>query len=64
MFYRIALALPSDFATMLMMDALTGNRKTDDPAAFAEKLYNHRGYAAWAEKHGRTMRARMSKKGF
>ena len=63
-FYRIALALPSDFATMLMMDALTGNRKTDDPTVFADKLYNHGSYAAWADKHGKAMRARMSKKGF
>ena len=63
-FYRIAMALPSDFATMLMIDALTGNRKTDDPSVFADKLYHHKGYAAWAEKHGKAMRARMSKKGF
>ncbi len=63
-FYRIALALPSDFAAMLMMDALTGNRKTDDPTVFADKLYNHGSYAAWADKHGKAMLARMSKKGF
>ena len=62
-FYRIAMELPSDFATMLMIDALTGNRKTEDPSVFADKLYNHKGYAAWAEKHGKAMRARMSKKG-
>ena len=63
-FYRIAMALPSDFATMLMMDALTGNRKTDAPSLFADKLYNHKGYTPWAKKHGKAMRARMSKKGF
>ena len=63
-FYRIAMALPSDFATMLMMDALTGNRKTDNPSLFADKLYHHRGYAAWADKHGKAMRARMGKRGF
>ncbi len=62
-FYRIAMALPSDFATLLMMDALTGNRKTADPTIFADKLYNHKGYAAWAEKHGKAMRARMNRKG-
>ena len=63
-FYRIAMALPSDFATMLMMDALTGNRKDVYSTFFADKLFNHNGYAAWAAKHGKAMRARMSKKGF
>ena len=62
-FYRIAMALPGDFATMLMMDALTGNRKTEDPSVFADKLYNHKGYESWAEKHGKAMRARMNRKG-
>ena len=61
-FYRIAMALPSDFAMMLMIDALTGNRKSDDPGLFANKLYRHKGYAAWAEKHGKAMRARMNRK--
>jgi hypothetical protein len=61
-FYRIAMALPSDFATMLMLDALTGNRKTDDPSVFADKLYNHHGYEPWANKHGKAMRARMNRK--
>lgn len=61
-FYRIAMALPSDFATMLMIDALTGNRKTADPTVFADKLYNNSGYHAWAEKHGKAMRARMNRK--
>lgn len=61
-FYRITLALPSDFATMLMMDALTGNRKTNDPSMFANKLYNHKDYTAWADKHGKAMRARMNKR--
>jgi len=58
-FYRIAMALPSDFSTMLMIDALTGNRKTDNPGVFAEKLYHHSGYADWAKKHGKAMRNRM-----
>ena len=62
-FYRIAMELPSDFATMLMMDALTGNRKNEDSSVFADKLYNHKSYSKWAEKHGKAMRARICVKG-
>jgi hypothetical protein len=60
-FYRIALSLSSDFAAMLMMDALTGNRKTDNPKVFADKLFYHPGYKKWSEKHGKALRARMNK---
>ncbi len=55
--------LPGDFATMLMMDALTGNRKNEDSSVFADKLYNHKSYSKWAEKHGKAMRARICVKG-
>lgn len=63
-FFRIAMALPGDFATMLMMDALSGNRKTDNMDFFAKKLFNHPDYQAWAEKHGKALRARMSRKDY
>ena len=58
-FYRISVQLPSDFATMLMMDAICGNTKAPSPSYFAEKLYRHPGYAGWAKQHGKAMRAKM-----
>ncbi len=60
-FYRIAIKLPSDFASMLMTDAMAGKCKADTPI-FADKLFNHPGYAKWAELHGKALRARMNKK--
>ena len=50
-FFRVTEALPSDFATMAMMDALTG----PDPATTrkrAETLFAHPGFARWSQQHG------------
>ncbi len=57
-FFRIAMSLPSDFATMAMMDAMVGNGK-EPSAFFADKLFNHPSYSAWAKAHGKAMRARL-----
>ncbi len=61
-FYRIASKLSSDFASMMMMDAMVGNGK-DVSGACADKLYRHPGYKAWAEKHGKALRGRLAYKG-
>ena len=58
-FYRICMALSSDFASMAMMDAMAGNRR-DAGSVFAEKLFRHPRYKEWAEKHGKAMRKRCA----
>jgi len=50
-FYRIAMALTSDFASMLMMDAMAGTQFLDGEAA-SRKLLFHKDYKAWFERHG------------
>ena len=60
-FYRIALKLPGDFATLMMIDAMTGNTEKPD-SIFADKLFQHPKYKDWAEMHGKAMRARLSRK--
>jgi hypothetical protein len=58
-FFRICMAMTSDFASMAMMDAMAGNRR-DEHAYFAERLFRHPRYAEWAEKHGKALRKRLS----
>ena len=58
-FYRICMELSSDFASMAMMDAMAGNRR-DSSSVFAEKLFRHPSYKAWAEKHGKALRRRYA----
>ena len=60
-FYRIATKLTSDFATMMMLDAMQGNQK-EVSSTFADKLFYHPDYAKWADLHGKAMRARLNKK--
>ncbi len=57
-FFRIAMELPSDFATMAMMDAMVGNGE-EVSTICADKLFHHPSYALWAAKHGKAMRARL-----
>lgn len=57
-FYRISLKLPSDFASMVMMDAMVGNRKTVEDT-FAAKLFHHTAYKTWAKEHGTALRRRL-----
>ena len=52
-FYRISLALSSDFAAMLMMDVMKGGIHCKG----AEKLYKHPAFKEWEKKHGKTFRA-------
>ena len=58
-FYRICMALPSDFASLAMIDAMSGNRRGAEAAA-AEKLFHHPRYKEWADKHGQALRKRHS----
>ena len=58
-FYRICMELPSDFASMAMMDAMAGNRR-DSSSVFSEKLFRHPSYKAWADKHGKALRRRYA----
>ncbi len=58
-FFRIELALPGDFATMLMIDALYGH-DANQCAAYAEKLYSHPRFPEWERAFGEAMRKRMT----
>ena len=58
-FYRICMALSSDFASMAMMDAMAGNSR-DGTSVFAEKLFHQPRYKEWADKHGKALRKRCS----
>jgi len=58
-FYRIATALPSDFASMLMMDAMSGSGIIPKGEA-SSRLFHHRDYNAWAQKHGQALRAHIT----
>lgn len=49
-FFRISLALPSDFAAMLMMDVISISPAT------AEKIYHHADYNEWTKRHGTALR--------
>ena len=58
-FYRICLALSSDFATMLMMDAMTGTGMISNEEA-CERLFEHKSYKKWSEKHGKALHKRYA----
>ena len=59
-FFRICMELPSDFASMTMMDAMAGLKSGQDKECM-NKLFHHPAYRKWAEKHGKALRARISK---
>ena len=47
-FFRISLELSSDFAALLMMDAINGGKHCGG----AKKLYGHHCFQQWQKKHG------------
>lgn len=47
-FFRISLELSSDFAALLMMDAINGGKHCNG----AKKLYGHVRFQEWLKKHG------------
>ena len=54
-FFRICMRLTSDFASMAMMDAMAGKGGRPEEEC-VEKLFAHKMYRQWAEKHGKAMR--------
>ena len=58
-FYRICMALSSDFASMLMMDAMTGAGLISEKEA-CERLFAHKSYKEWSEKHGKALHKRYA----
>jgi hypothetical protein len=58
-FYRICMEMTSDFASMLMMDAMAGTESVSREEA-CDRLFMHKDYKAWAEKHGKALRQHIS----
>ena len=58
-FYRLCIALSSDFASMLMMDAMTGAGLISEKEA-CERLFAHKSYQEWSEKHGKALHKRYA----
>ena len=58
-FFRIAKKLTSDFACMVMTDAMSGCGQISNKEA-ANRLWCHPSYKAWAEIHGKAMRKHLT----
>ena len=58
-FYRISLQLTSDFACMVMCDAMTGAGIITESDAAAKLFYNP-GYGEWKKIHGKAMKKHLS----
>ena len=58
-FFRTGKKLTSDFACMVMADAMGGCRQLDSAEA-AKRLFYHKDYKEWAEIHGRAMKKHLS----
>lgn len=58
-FYRICMALSSDFACMLMMDAMEGTAIIPKSEAM-NMLFTHQSYEAWSEKHGKALKKHIA----
>ena len=58
-FYRICKEMTSDFASMLMMDAMAGTQSLSREEA-CDRLFMHKDYKAWAEKHGKALKKHIS----
>ena len=57
-FYRICDNLPSDFASMAMMDAICGKEGTDPEKM--DRMFMHKSYKAWSEKHGKELKKHIA----
>ncbi len=57
-FYRLCMKLPSDFATMAMMDAIIGEAQNTDKQKM-EKLFQHKSFKEWSAKHGKELKKRI-----
>lgn len=56
-FYRICMALSSDFASMAMMAAMQGTKSFPGDQA-CEYLFQHKMYQQWSDAHGKALRQR------
>jgi hypothetical protein len=50
-FFRITEELPSDFAAMAMIDAVSG-ASVEETQQRSRRLFGHPGFAAWSQRHG------------
>jgi hypothetical protein len=58
-FFRISKKLTSDFACMVMVDAMSGCGQLEAKEA-ASRLFYHKDYKEWAEIHGKAMKKHLS----
>ena len=58
-FFRISKKLTSDFACMVMTDAMSGSGQIPSKEA-ASRLFYHADYREWAEIHGKAMKKHLS----
>ena len=58
-FYRIALKLPSDFASMAMIDAIADKDAQPDEEKM-EKMFMHPAHKEWQAKHGKELKKHIS----
>ena len=58
-FYRICIELTSDFASMLMMDVMSGSKRISRKEA-CERLFANPGYKPWQKKHGTALRKHVT----
>lgn len=57
-FFRLSLALPSDFASMVMLDAMDGTGVVSKPVA-SDRLFLHPKYNEWSARHGSAFKKRI-----
>jgi hypothetical protein len=57
-FYRICDKLPSDFSSMAMMDAISG-QEGPDPEKM-DRMFMHKSYKAWSDKHGKELKKHIA----
>ena len=57
-FYRLCMELPSDFATMAMMDAILGENQKPDKHKM-DKLFENKAFKKWSAKHGKELKRRI-----
>jgi len=57
-FYKLCMELPSDFATMAMMDAILGEGQKPDRQKM-DKLFENKAFKKWSAKHGKELSAHI-----
>ena len=62
-FFRYTMEFTPDFASMMMMAAMQGDKKSND-RTYCEKLYHHPSYRDWQKKHGAALAKRFANKSY